>query len=181
MFVRMMETDNPAVRLLKPDIERDAPLGVEWLRGDIGRNTLQLMGVSPEQNEPTILEQETQRVAGFIERQDQLNWMIEHDGRVVGTIWVDLEPTESVPAPAIHIMIGDSNVRGKGVGTSATARVVEYLEKQGNENIYSRYLTKNHIAKSLLGRLGFELYNEPYSDKDGLEWQNVKKQSSDRH
>ena len=171
-----LETDNPDVRLVEPVIERDARLGVEWLHGDIGRNTLQLMGVSDEHNKPSTLELEKERVAGFIERPDQLNWMIEYDSHIVGTIWVDLEPIHNVPAPAIHIMIGDSSVRGKGVGTSATTKVAEYLKEQGNKSIYSRHLTKNNIAKSLLESQGFKTYGEPYSDKDGLEWQNAKKQ-----
>jgi len=171
-----LETDNPSVHLVEPEIERDAQLGVQWLHGDIGRNTLQLMGVADDDNHVTTLEREKQRVTEFIEKPDQSNWMIEYDGRVVGSIWVDLEPKDSVPSPAIHIMIGDPNVRGKGIGFSATSTVLEYLVEQGNKNIYSRHLTKNTGARSLLDTLGFKDMGEPYSDEDGLEWQNVEKQ-----
>ena len=61
-----LETDNPSVHLVEPELERDAQLGVQWLHGDIGRNTLQLMGVSDDDNIATTLEQEKQRVADFI-------------------------------------------------------------------------------------------------------------------
>ena len=171
-----LETNNPSVHLIEPELERDAQLSVQWLHGDIGRNTLQLMGVSEEDNKPTTLEQEKQRVTEFIENPDHLNWMIEYNGKVVGSIWVDLEPKDSVPSPAIHIMIGDLSVRGKGVGFSATSKVAGYLEEQGNKSIYSRHLTKNNGARSLLETLGFKDMDEPYIDQDGLEWQNVQKQ-----
>ena len=102
--------------------------------------------------------------------------MIEYQGQVVGSIWVDLKPKDHVPSPAMHIMIGDPSVRGKGVGFSASSKIVEYLEELGNKSIYSRHLSKNNSAKSLLDALGFKDMGEPYSDKDGLEWQNVEKQ-----
>lgn len=172
-----LETTNPSVHLVEPELERDAQLGVQWLHGDIGRNTLQLMGVSDQDNKPTTLEKEKQRVTEFIEKPDQLNWMIEYDRQVVGSIWVDLEPKDSVPSPAIHIMIGDPSVRGKGVGFSAVSKVAEYLKEQGNESIYSRHLTKNNGARTLLGTLGFKNMGEPYTDEYDLEWQNVKKEN----
>lgn len=174
-----LETNNPRVHLVEPELERDAQLGVQWLHGDIGRNTLQLMGVSDEDNKPTTLEHEKQRVTEFIEKPDQLNWMIDYDGKVVGSIWVDLKPKDSVPSPAIHIMIGDPSARGKGVGFSATSKVVEYLEEQFNKSIYSRHLTKNSGARSLLDALGFKDIGDPYTDEDGLQWQNVKKTNND--
>ena len=170
-----LETNNPSVHLVEPELERDAQLGVQWLHGDIGRNTLQLMGVADDDNHETSLERERQRVTEFIEKPDQLNWMIEYDGRVIGSLWVDLEPKDNVPSPAIHIMIGDPSVRGKGIGFSSANRVVEYLEEQGNKSIYSRLLTNNSGARSLFGTLGFNDVGQSYTDQDGLQWQNVEK------
>lgn len=174
-----METSNPDVRLVKPDIERDAPLGVQWLQGDMGRSTLSLMGVADKDIKPTTLDEERQRVRDFIKKDDQINWMIQYQGQVVGTIWVDLTANEHVPSPAIHIMIGDQNVRGKGVGLSAATAVVGYLEEQGNKALYSRFLTKNSGAKGLLQKLSFTELGEPYVDGDNLEWQNVVRKSKD--
>lgn len=119
---------------------------------------------------------ERERVRDFIERQDQLNWMIEYQGKVVGSVWADLEQVGNVPAPAIHIMIGDPDVRGMGVGYAATSKVAENLENRGFESIYSRHLTKNNGACGLLHSLGFTKFGEPYTDDGGLEWQNVKRE-----
>ena len=171
-----IETDDPNIRLIEPDIKRDAALGVEWLQGDIGRATLSSMGVADKDNKPTDIEFERRRIKGFIERADQLNWMIDYQGKVVGSIWVDLEKVGSVPAPAIHIMIGDPEMRGKGIGYTVTNKVIEYLQKGRNAgNIYSRHLTMNSSASNLLGSLGFEHLGESYTDEDGLEFQNVVK------
>lgn len=171
-----LQTNNPDVLLVEPDIERDAALGVQWLEGKLGRATLASMGVADKDNKSTTIEHERERVRDFIERQDQLNWMIEYQGNVVGSVWADLEQVGNVPAPAIHIMIGDPDVRGKGVGYAATSKVTEYLENQGFKSIYSRHLIKNSGASGLLQSLGFTNFGEPYDDDDGLEWQNVKKE-----
>lgn len=171
-----LQTNNPNVKLIKPDIERDAALGVQWLGGDSGKATLSLMGVADKDNEPTTIEHERERVGDFIKRQDQINWMIEYRGKVVGSVWVNLEQVGSVPAPAVHIMIGDPSVRGKGIGFAATSKVIEYLEAQGFRAVYSRRLIKNSGASGLLQSLGFAKFKESYTDKDGLEWQDLKKE-----
>jgi RimJ/RimL family protein N-acetyltransferase len=168
-----MEISRPDVRLVEPDIERDAPISVQWLYGDHGRNTLQLMGVPDNDIQPTTLEQELQRVSDFITDANQLNWMIEYEDRVVGSVWVDLEPTEHTPSPAIHIMIGDPTARGNGVGSSAMSNVIEYLEEQGHKYIYSRHITSNAGAKRLFEKLGFREFGPAYEDIDSLEWQNT--------
>lgn len=170
-----MQTSNPDVSLVQPEIERDAALGVQWLEGELGRTTLSSMGVADKDNQPTTLEHEREHVRDFIDGQDQLNWMIEYQGKVVGSVWADLKQVGNVPAPAIHIMIGDPDVRGKGVGFAATSKVTEHLEDQGFKAVYSRHLTKNSGASGLLQSLGFTNLGEPYADDDGLEWQNVVK------
>lgn len=171
-----LETGDPNIHLIEPDIERDALLGVEWLQGELGRATLSSMGVPDKDNKATDISYERERVKDFIERDDQLNWMIDYQGKVVGSIWVDLEQVGNLPAPAIHIMIGDPKMRGKGVGYAVTSKVIEYLQRERNAgSIYSRYLTKNSVASNLLGSLGFEKLGEPYTDDDGLEFQDVVK------
>lgn len=171
-----LETNNPSIYLIEPDIERDAVLGVQWLEGKLGRNTLSLMGVSDADNKPPTLEQEKERVKDFIEKDDQLNWMISYDDKVVGSIWVDLEPSEYLQSPSVHIMIGSPEARGKGIGLSTTAAVVEHLQKQGYAQVYSRYVMNNEGSKNLLGKLGFHELGTPYTDKDNLEFQNVVKE-----
>lgn len=170
-----LDTSNPAIELIEPDVERDAALGMEWLHGELGHNTLALMGVAEKDNQPTTLEAEQKRVTGFIEGNGQLNWMIQYDDKVVGSVWVDLKEKEGLPAPSVHIMIGDPAMRGKGIGPASIGAVLEYLTDQGNETVYSRHLTKNKRAASLLESFGFIKSGEPHTDEDGLEWQNVSK------
>jgi len=94
-------------------------------------------------------------------------------------VWADLQQVGNVPAPAIHIMIGDPDVRGKGIGFAATRKVTEHLEGLGFEAVYSRHLTKNNGASGLLQSLSFDKLGETYTDEDGLEWQNVMRASKD--
>ena len=170
-----LETNDPAVELVEPVIERDAALGVEWLHGELGHNTLTLMGVPDEDNKPTSLQAEQERVKGFIENKDQLNWMVQFDGKVVGSVWVDLKEKEGLPFPSVHIMIGNPNMRGKGVGQATIGSVLKYLESQDYPAIYSRHLTKNQKAKELLESFGFHNLGDKYADSDGLEWQNLER------
>ena len=168
-----LETPDPHVRLVEPVVDRDAPLGVEWLQGDVGRSTLKLMGVVGGDNKPASLDEERERVQSFIDRDDQLNWMIQYDEQVVGSIWVDLGPSDYLKSPSVHIMIGDPEVRGKGVGTASTSSVISHLSQTGYKSIYSRYQLINTGSAKLLHDVGFQPDGEPYTDSDGLEYQNV--------
>lgn len=169
-----LNTPNKEIILVTPDIERDPPLSVAWLEGSNGRETLRLMGNTDEQNKPSTLEQEKERVRDFIESTNQLNWMIQLKDKIVGSVWVDLDDSEYLSAPSIHIMIGDPNSRGYGVGTNACSAVIDYLKDSGKyKTLNSRYLLINSGSAHLLNGLGFEKIGNQYSDKDGLEWQNV--------
>lgn len=173
MKVTPIKTHNPKVDLVQPDITRDSTLGVQWLQGTVGRETLRLMGVSEADNKPSTLSAERRRVHDFISRDDQLNWMIAYENQVVGAIWVDLETTEYLPSPAVHIMIGNPQFRSKGIGSASLMGVIEYLKKSGEKMIYSRQLIENVGSSRLLHNIGFKDLGVPYSDKDGLQWQNV--------
>lgn len=175
MIATELETSNPDVRLVAPDVERDASLSMHWLHGSLGHATLASMGVAEKDNKPTTLELERERVKRFIDRPDQLNWMIECGHMVVGSVWVDLEQVGTVPPPAMHIMIGDPNMRGKGIGPAALTAVIEYFEQQGYEQVYSRHLTKNVPIQRVLRSMGFRKLGQSYTDEDGLEWQNIVK------
>ena len=174
MKAGILATNNSSVFLVEPNIERDSALGVEWINCPKGRETLRLMGVADKDNQPTTLELEQQRVKEFITSKNQLNWMISYETQVIGAIWVDLQNSEYLKSPSIHIMLGNVNLRGKGIGTSAVESVLKYLKLQGYNKVYSRYLIINAGSKKLLKNLGFEKDGEPYSDADDLQWQNVK-------
>ncbi len=178
MKAPQLEIDDAPIKLIEPVLERDAKLGVTWLNGELGRATMRSMGNTEETIDkilPTTIEQELERVRGFLEREDQLNWMIEYDGKVVGSVWVDLDNSEYLPGPSVHIMIGDSNMRGKGVGTSTIGAVLGYLEKQGHDVVYSRHLATNEGSEKLLKSLGFIDLGEPYIG-DTLEFRNMVKE-----
>ncbi len=169
-----LTTPSPDIFLVQPDVERDAPIAVRWLEGDIGRNTLRLMGNDDEHNKPSTLEEERERIQGFLDATDQLTWMIRLQNKIVGTVWVNLIAAESVPGPSVHIMIGDPDARGHGVGGNTIASVIAYMKQTGEyDMLYSRHLTENERAAALLQESGFTKLGEPYEDQSGLNWQNV--------
>lgn len=162
------------LKLVKPDVKRDVPVSVNWLKGEMGKQTLRLMGNVIDDNYEPDTQQEINRYNDFLKKDEQLNWMIEHEGRVVGTVWVDLIEKNLVKAPSVHIMIGDVSARGRGVGTIAEGAIIDYLKQQGYHTIYSRALISNkkmlHIA---IDKLGYKNDGGFYTDKEGLTWQNL--------
>lgn len=174
MFCKELTTPDEKVRLIRPDVGRDAPLSVQWLAGESGRLTLQLMGVPDADNHETTLEAERDRIGSFLGNNGELDWMIAYDGRVIGAIWVHTESTEYIAAPAVSIMIGDPDVRGKGVGYNSLVAVTKWLFEDPNTTaVYARHLVANAASKQLLQRAGFVDDGEPYVDADNLHWQNV--------
>lgn len=174
MFIKQLTTDKPEVKLIEPDVDRDAPLGVYWLADPHGRYTLKMMGVPDKDNRPSTLAEETQRMHQFIENKDQYNWMIEDSNQVIGTIWVDLLPAHGQQSPSLSIMLGDPEVRGGGIGYSVSLSVIDYLRSLKYSTLHSRHLVENLASKSLLEKLRFTNDGQSYFDEDGLHWQNVK-------
>lgn len=174
MIGQELETDLSGLRLVAPDVERDAPNGVEWLRGAVGRETLGLMGVNDADNAESTLEAEADRITQMIESEDELAWMLERSGQVVGVVEVRLKGDTYLPAPNVSTMIGDTEARGQGIGTAAKRAVIDYMfNVRGAEQLYSRHLTRNTISRAGLTKLGFRDEGGAYQDADGLEWQNM--------
>jgi RimJ/RimL family protein N-acetyltransferase len=162
------------IKLVKPDVERDVPISICWLKGEEGKQTLRLMGnVIDDDFEPNEQE-EAQRINDFLNKDDQLNWMIDYKGLIIGAVWVDLVEKNKLKAPSVHIMIGDKSARGNGVGTIAEAAVIEHLIQRGFNIIYSRALISNqkmlHVATK---KLSFKKDGSEYIDDSGLTWQNL--------
>lgn len=172
--LKEIPTGLAGLTLVKPVVERDAHTGVKWLAGDDGHESLRLMGVTEANNSPSTLDEERKRVRSFITSTSQLTWMLRYQNQIVGAIWVDLQSTPYLPAPSVHIMIGNSAVRGKGIGENAMHAVIHLLKGIGeHDQLYSRHLLDNHGSARLLAKLGFADLSDLYKDKDGLEWQNV--------
>jgi GNAT superfamily N-acetyltransferase len=170
-----LSTSMSELVLVRPNVERDAALGVKWLEGEEGRTTLLLMGNTDRENKPSTIAEEEQRVRGFITSEIQETWMILHDGAVVGAIWLDLEGTEYLAAPSIHIMIGHPDIRGKGFGFAAMEALIKNFEKRDHkEYLYSRHLLANEAVTKLFLKVGFIDHEGSYQDSDGLSWQNVR-------
>lgn len=173
MTAQELNTELSGLRLIVPDVSRDAPNGVEWLHGAVGRETLGLMGVAEADNTESTLEIETQRITKMIESESEIAWMLERDGVVVGVIEVRLQSDEHLPAPNVSTMIGSPGARGQGVGTAAKQAVIQYMfHERGAAELYSRHLTSNIVSAAGLTKLGFQNSGDIYRDGDGLEWQN---------
>jgi RimJ/RimL family protein N-acetyltransferase len=72
-------------------------------------------------------------------------------------------------------MIGDTGMRGKGVGTAAFRAVMRWLQTEHDDTaLYTRHLAANEGAGKLIYNLGFTDDGETYTDEDGLVWQNAK-------
>lgn len=169
-----LNTKNSDVKLVIPNVKRDAPISVGWLSGESGQQTMLLMGNAPQDIEPPTLKTEQQRIKDFINSTDQKTWMISFKNQIVGVIWADLKPTKYLPAPSVHIMIGNPNCRGKGVGKAAMGALIKHLQQDCACNkIYSRLLVGNKAAAALLTSFDFIDFGEPYSEPNGLLWQNV--------
>lgn len=159
------------IKLIKPDIERDARLGYEWLQGEVGATTMQLMGNSDFSG--TTLQQEEQRVAKFINEKDSINWSIALDDHVIGSVWLDYkEINVEQKAWWLSFMIGNASMRGRGVGFRTCSAVINWSFNEGGmEKIWARHLQENQTSRKLLVKLGF-LENGPLYESEGNMWQN---------
>ena len=190
-----LKTNDIDVKLVFPNVDRDAPRSVEWLSGEVGHSTMLLMGNSEKDSDNIInmpddqkLIEERNRVKEFIENTGELNWTIQYKGNPVGAIWVDLKDKvinlengkkTTLKGPSPHIMIGDIQARGKGIGPKASEAVMDYLLRDGEySTIYTRARTDNQRIINMLtspeSKYIFTEDGSPYTDGDGLEFQNFK-------
>lgn len=161
------------IELIELDAHRDAPLATGWINGPGGVKTLQLMGLLVPDDFKTTEVQEFERFKQMQNDPNELAWMIEYDGLVVGIIEVHTAPFEGLQAPNISIMIGDTSARGKGIGTVAMEQAMERVRQLGYATLFARVLAHNAASLRMLQKLGFINDGEPYTDADGLHWQNV--------
>lgn len=164
------------LRLVPPNVERDAPLGVKWMSGKSGRETQRLMGIAPEQIHDHDIAEEQKLVQYFIDTDEELVWMIEYNQKVIGAVEIGLKIPKEESGPSVSIMIGDITSRGQGIGKKVMNVVMDYLRRNGYKEVYARYLLDNTASKAMNLGLGFVKNGEPYVDEDGLVWQNIKKE-----
>jgi len=176
----MSKTDTGMVCLtmVKPNPERDAPFALEWLSAPQGKETLLSMGNPEHAIKPATLGGEKERLDSFLKLEasgKQLTWMMRMDEKTIGAAWIALEKHGTVKAPSIHLMIGDASYRGKGIGAAAIAFMIAYARDVLKADVvYSRNLVSNERIARLKTKVGFIKDGAPYSDEDGLIWQNTK-------
>lgn len=173
-----MQTDNPSIQLLPPDIDRDAPFALSWFQRPEGHTTLLSMGNAEHEIEPSTLESETAILREFIDLEQegkQITRMVVVDQKTIGVVWIELLENHNVQPPSIHIMIGNPDYRGKGIGKSVMQAAINYVRDTLSLNtIYSRHLANNMPVATLNKSLGFEKDGLPYTDSNGLVWQSIK-------
>ena len=173
-----LETSLAGLTLVCPNPERDTPYALKWFTAPYGKDTLLRMGnLESEINEPTP-EHERATIEEFLtleQQGKQLTWAMQIDNKIIGAVWIELIDTDHVKAPAAHIMIGDMEYRGQGIGTASMSAMADYTRTVlHSQYLYSRHLVTNHIISKLNTTLGFEVDGEPYQEPSGLIWQNVK-------
>jgi len=173
-----MKTTRPDIQLLLPDVQRDAPFAHSWLSSPEGKDTLLSMGNTESEIVPSTLEGEAETLRNFImleKNGKRITRMIIADGATIGAVWIELAERHGVLPPSVHIMIGDPNYRGKGIGRAVMRAAIAYaFEELDCAVVYSRHLVSNAAIGALNKSLGFADDGEPYTDDNGLVWQNIK-------
>jgi RimJ/RimL family protein N-acetyltransferase len=173
-----IQTPLKDLTLIHPDPDRDAPFALSWFVSSHGKETLILMGNPEHKISVHTLEGEADIVREFLELEKankQQTWMIRYDNKTIGAVWIELDDTKYVKSPALHIMIGDKEYRGKGFGGIIMREMFNYIENVLKaETLYSRHLVSNKGIAHLTESLGFTKDGAPYRDIDGLEFQNIR-------
>lgn len=144
------------------------------MSGTEGEKTQRLMGVAPNDIHEHTLAEEVKLFKNFISTNDEIVWMIEHQGQIVGIVEVGTKIPPEENGPSISIMLGDVSARGKGIGKKAMICVIEYLFSLGHTEVTARYIEGNFASESMNVSLGMQKVGQVYADEDGLRWQNVR-------
>jgi RimJ/RimL family protein N-acetyltransferase len=173
-----MKPNRPDVQLVVPSVKRDPPFAYAWFNQPRGRATLLSMGNAESEIEPVTLIGEMETIQEFLSLEkegQQITRMIIYGGKTIGAVWVELFENHGVKPPSIHILIGDPDYRGMGIGLSVMQSAIDYVKNQLLfPAVYSRHLTSNVVVIKLNESLGFVKDGVPYTDDNGLEWQGIK-------
>jgi RimJ/RimL family protein N-acetyltransferase len=135
------------------------------------------MGNAPHEIGESTLEGEKEIIEEFLTLEQegkQVTWMMRYDSKTIGAAWIELIENHGVQPPSIHIMIGDKSYRGKGIGKATMKALIDYIKSETNyDTIYSRHLKNNVAVDAMNHSLGFTSDGKPYTDENGLEWQNI--------
>lgn len=173
-----MKTDREDIQLLVPAVERDAPFALDWFTGPGGKQTLLSMGNAEHEIAESTLDGERTTIQEFIDLEKdnkQITRMIVVDDITIGAVWIELFENHGVKSPSVHIILGNSEYRGKGIGTSVMKATINYaIDILGATIIYSRHLSTNTTIAAVNRKLGLKADGNIYTDENGLVWQNVR-------
>lgn len=173
-----MKSNRKDIQLLVPDIERDALFAHGWFTQPEGRATLLSMGNAESEIEESTLAGEKEIIQEFIDLEKankQITRMIIVDEKTIGAVWIELFGNHGIKPPSLHLMIGNPEYRGKGIGRSVMESAIDYIRDVLREKaIHTRHLANNIPVSKLNESLGFEKEGDPYTDENGLVWQNVR-------
>lgn len=173
-----MKSYRSDIQLLEPEVDRDAAFAHSWFIRPEGHSTLISMGNAENEIEESTLEGEQQIMHEFInlERDSkQITRVIVVDDITIGVVWIELFEDHGVKSPGVHIMIGNPDYRGKGIGRAVMGSAINYVHEVLHfKIIYTRHLANNTPIAKLNESLGFIKDGEPYLDDNSLRWQNIK-------
>ena len=136
------------------------------------------MGNAESEIQESTLEGEGATIREFLELEKtgkQITRMIINDNRTIGAVWIELFENHGIKPPSLHIMIGNPEYRGKGIGRFVMQTAINYIrDNLQYKTIYTRHLASNIPVSKLNESLGFEKDGVPYTDDNGLVWQNIK-------
>lgn len=165
------------IKLLPINVERDAPFAHSWFTRAEGRDTLLRMGNAEHEIMPSTLAGERATMQEFIEleaQNKQITRAIVIDDVTIGVVWIELFENHGVKAPSVHIMIGNPDYRGRGIGGESMNRMIEYVHDELHfSTVYTRYLADNVAIARVNKALGFMNDGMEYTDSNGLLWQNA--------
>ncbi len=173
-----MKSNRKDIELVLPDVERDAVFALGWFERPEGRQTLLSMGNAEHEISSPTIEGEEETIRQFIQLESdnkQITRMISVDNKTIGAVWIELYHNHNVQPPSVHIIIGNPEYRGKGIGVSVMKSAIDYANKVlGYQNVYSRHLVNNQAIAAVNKTLGLKDDGASYTDENGLIWQNVK-------
>lgn len=172
-----MKSIHSDIQLLRPNVDRDALFAHSWFTRPEGRETLLSMGNAESQIKESTLEGEREIMQEFLDLEQsrkQITRAIVIDKVTIGVVWIELFENHGVKSPSIHIMIGNPDYRGKGIGRAVMQSAIDYIRDTFQcKTIYTRHIANNTPVAKLNESLGFERDGEPYEDENGLMWQNI--------
>ncbi len=173
-----MKSNRKDIQLLVPDIEGDALFAYGWFTQPEGRATLLSMGNAESEIEESTLAGEKEIIQEFIDLEKankQITRMIIVDEKTIGAVWIELFENHGIKPPSLHLMIGNPEYRGKGIGRSVMESAIDYIRDVLREKtIRTRHLANNIPVSKLNESLGFEKEGDPYTNENGLVWQNIR-------